>query len=123
MCPDKTTLGLAYLYAALPPPSITITSEGSSIAGHSYALSCSVSVVDGLVVTPLVTWLNSSGSVQQSIVGLSLNLTFSPLKTSDAGTYQCVSVITIENISVYVSNSASKTITVQGEDFQLLFQG
>ena len=74
-----------------------------------------MSVVDGLVVTPLVKWLNSSGSVQQSIVGLSLNLTFSPLKTSDAGTYQCVSVITIENISVYASNSASKTITVQGE--------
>ena len=113
----KISYTYMYLYAALPPPSITITSEGSSIAGQSYTLSCSVSVVDGLVVLPLVKWLNSSGSMQQSTVGLSLSLTFSPLMTSDAGTYQCVSVITIEEISVRANNSSDEAITVEGEDF------
>ena len=71
------------------------------LAGNSYTLTC-VATAD---ITPVVRWTDPSGNSVEGSEGLTvsgpfvsggtttLNLTFSYLRTSQAGTYSCLSII------------------------------
>ena len=82
---------------ALPPPVVTTTSYGNSIAGSVYSLVCTVKVVEGLVVVPDVVWMkdgidvvngtNTTLTRTVSVGNITLNLMFNPLLTSHGG--QC----------------------------------
>ena len=100
---------------ALPPPVVTSSSYGSTIAGLVYSLQCMVKVVDGLVVVPDVVWMKDGGvlvngtntTLTRTMSGgnSTLNLTFNPLLTSHGGQYTCVATISIPQLSLSITNS------------------
>lgn len=101
----------------LPLPLVNITTTGDSIAGDSYSLQCSVSVVDYLVVQPNLELVAPNGSTVASQMNTTvLTHSFSPLITSDGGEYTCTATITIPNAGITnLQNSATTTIIVVGE--------
>ena len=110
---------------ALPPPVVTTTSYGSTIAGSVYSLVCMVKVVDGLVVVPDVVWMKDGGvivngtntTLTRTVSGgnSALNLTFNPLLTSHGGQYTCVATISVPQLSLSITNSSAVTVSVQSE--------
>ena len=109
---------------------MTVTGEPAGTApsaGESYTLTCTVEVVEGLVVTPDVKWLDPDnnvvatggsitvGSPETSGNTTTLTLTFNPLQTSHGGEYTCRAKITIEDISVDVTSSDSFNVIVQSK--------
>ena len=105
---------------ALPPPVVTTSSYGSTIAGSVYSLVCMVKVVDGLVVVPDVVWMKdgrvlvnrTNTTLTRTVSGgnSTLNLTFNPLLTSHGGQYICVSQL-FHN----VTTSTAVSVSVQSE--------
>ncbi|KAL5486725.1 hypothetical protein EMCRGX_G019242 [Ephydatia muelleri] len=108
---------------ALPPPVVTTSSYGSTIAGSVYSLVCTVKVVDGLVVVPDVVWMKdgrvlvngTNTTLTRTVLGgnSNLNLTFNPLLTSHGGQYTCVATISVPQLSLNVTNSSAVTVSVQ----------
>ena len=47
---------------ALPPPEVTISSDGSTTAGDVYTLTCNATVVENLAVMPDIQWLYTNGT-------------------------------------------------------------
>ena len=96
-------------------------------AGESYTLTCTVEVVERLVVTPDVEWLDPDnkvittggditvGSPETSGTTTTLTLTFNPLHTSHGGEYTCRANITVDGISVDVTSSDSFNVIVQSK--------
>ena len=107
---------------ALPAPQVTITPSGSSTAGSPYTLTCTVMVVNGLVVVPQVMWLMNGKSViggngtSGMVTGntTTLTLQFNPLYTSDGGQYSCITNVSIPIISITTTNTSVMDIIVQG---------
>lgn len=123
---NASTYAVLYVYCFLIPdlplPLVNITTTGDSIAGESYSLQCSVSVVDYLVVQPDLKLVAANGSTVASQMNTTvLTHSFSPLITSDRGEYTCTATLTIPNTGIInLQNSATKTITVVGELMQYL---
>ena len=98
---------------ALPPPGVTITFSGDSIAGQTYTLHCSASVVDGLVVLPdmKIVYLNST--VMSVVNSISVEYVFSPLRTSHGSQYTCTATVNIPQAGITDRNtSVTENITV-----------
>ena len=98
---------------ALPPPNVSISSSGDSIAGEEYSLECSTSVVDGLVVLPdlKIVGPNSTMSLMNTS---SLVYMFSSLRTSDGGLYTCTATVNITGVTFHQSPT-TETIIVASE--------
>ena len=109
---------------ALPPPVVT-ASSGSSTAGSVYSLVCTVKVVDRLVVDPDVVWMKggrvlvngTNTTLTKTVSGgnSTLNLTFNPLLTFHRGQYICVANVSIQQLSINISNSSMGNVTVQSK--------
>ena len=105
------------VHSALPAPNVTISFSGDSIAGLSYSLHCSASVVAGLVVLPDLK-IVSPNSIEVSAVNStnSVDYVFSPLRTSDGGQYTCTATVNIPQAGITdLQSSSVKTITVVGK--------
>ncbi|KAL5486487.1 hypothetical protein EMCRGX_G018974 [Ephydatia muelleri] len=111
---------------ALPAPQVTITPSGSSTAGSPYNLTCTVMVVNGLVVVPLVMWfkngvnvaVGNSISFASGVVSANtttLTLQFNPLYTSNGGQYSCIANVSLPAISItslYTRSYSNVTVQV-----------
>ena len=90
----------------------TITPSGTSTAGSSYSLECSVTV-NGSTATPTITWLDPMNSTvpsdMVSTTGSMSTLTFNSLSASHAGTYTCNATLG------GATAAAMEEVTVQGE--------
>ena len=101
------------LVSALPPPSVTITFSGYSIAGQTYTLQCSAGVVDGLVVLPDMKIVSPNSTVISVMNSSSVEYVFSPLKTSHGGQYTCTATLNIPQAGITdLTTSATETIIV-----------
>ena len=103
-----------FISSALPAPVVSISVSGDSIAGQTYSLQCSASVVDGVVVQPDLEIVGPGGSVLAS-VGQNVTLThmFSPLVTSNGGQYTCTATVNIPEASITnLQGSTMKIISV-----------
>ena len=96
---------------ALPAPQVTITPSGSSTAGSPYNLTCTVMVVNGLLVVPQVMWfkngvnvaVGNSISFASGVVSANtttLTLQFNPLYTSNGSQYSCIANVSLPVISI-----------------------
>ena len=123
------------LYCFLPSTAftaavVTITTTGSAIAGEMLTLTCRVTVVEGLTVQLDVEWLDSGGSgavmnggddvnvsnVMRSGSESTLDLKFSPLRTSHGGQYTCRATINVPLINISdLSNSSCQDVIVQSK--------
>ena len=96
--------------------SITV-SEANPNAGEVYTLTCTATVVENLVVMPILTWtdpLNGAVAGNQDDDGTTSTLTlmFNPLRTLQGGVYTCRADIDIDTISFELS---SQSVNVQSE--------
>lgn len=111
-------------FSELPIPAINVVSDGNSIAGENYTLTCSVTVIDGLEDDALIaaSWFDGRGnpvqpdSVQTDNVNTTLTLQFNPILSSHGGPYACNATVTIPEISAARSNSQLYDVIVQGKD-------
>ena len=105
---------------------------GIARPGEKYNITCTVEVIDRLLVAPTIIWikycLNTSllsddvntisvPSVLSNISDTmySLSLFFSSLNTFDAGQYGCEATITVNEINVTVTNSSIQDLSLQSK--------
>ena len=109
---------------ALPLPVLTITSEGNSVAGENFTVTCVTSVIAGLVESVTVTTsltnsggntLDHDGATLTFISDTSVVLQYSPLYTSSAGQYLCTAVVSIPELAIQQTNSQPFDIIVQSK--------
>ena len=112
------------------PPSVTIDASGTSIAGETYRLTCTVSLEQELRESPVIEWIGPDGRVVQngaqvdvslsssSSTTMTMTLLFSPLHTSHRGIYWCRATVTDTAAKIDIMNSSSTNITVQSKLFQ-----
>ena len=94
---------------------VTISpASGPLTAGQTYSLTCSVQVVDHLVVESSVVWTRQDGSQVTATSGTSLMLNFNPLRTSDGSRYTCTATVDVSNV-VTVSGEESRVVVVSSK--------
>ena len=115
---------LSLFSADLPNPEVITEVTGFEIPGESYNFTCIVTVVDRLIVPPVIEWSKQSVSFSGEENDISvypkryedqLSLEFKFLNTSDAGEYTCDATITVTEISVTVTNSSVEVLELQSE--------
>ena len=93
---------------------VEILTVGLAEPGEQYMLNCTVSVVERLIVSPVITWTKRSANNTISVSPVdmvvsdtmrSLSLNFSSLKTSDAGQYTCEASLNVSEIDMVTSNN------------------
>ena len=105
----------------LPPPMVSITvSDANPSAGEVYTLMCTATVVENLVVMPIVTWkdgLNDTVPGMQEDDGITSTRTlmFDPLRTQQGGVYTCLAVVNIDLISLERSANRDQFVNVQSK--------
>ena len=111
---------------------MNITTTGIVRPGEEYNITCTVEVIDRLIVTPTIVWIKDS--VNTSLVSddlntisvppvlsnisdtlYSLSLFFSSLNTSDAGQYTCQATITVTEINVTVAKTIVLDLPLQSK--------
>ena len=109
-----------------------IMATGIARSGEEFNITCTVEVIDRLIVTPTIVWIKDSvntsfvyddlntisvPSVLSNISDTiySLSLFFSSLNTSDAGQLTCQATITVNEINVTVTNTSIQNLSLQSE--------
>ena len=114
------------MFLTVPPNSIgtSISTRGLSVAGYNFTLTCSVRTVEGLDV-PSVLWVDSEGqsiNSSEDIVlgdlmysnnGVSRDLYFDPIRTSDEGMYTCLAKLYSPSLDILLNSSVSYNLDVQ----------
>ena len=105
---------------------VEILTIGVAQPGEQYMLNCTVSVVDRLVVSPVITWTKRSASNTISVSPVdmfvsdtmrSLSLNFPSLNTSDAGQYTCEASLNVSQIGMVARNNDSVNLPLQSKSF------
>ena len=87
-------------------------------------LTCTVTVVEDLVVRPSVEWSGGSvgsgegvmvGDTDTSGVNSTRDITFNPLNTSHGAQYTCEATINVESIGLLVADNSSRDVRVQSK--------
>ena len=120
------TLSLSFFHTATPIPVVKILTNGLAQPGEQYMLNCTVSVVDRLVVSPVITWTKRSVSNTISVspvnmvvsdTMMSLLLNFSSLNTSDTGQYTCEVSLNVSQIGIITRNNDSVNLSLESKSF------
>ena len=107
----------------LPDPEVATSADATMTAGGVLELTCTVTVVENLIVEPTLQWIGGSvgsAGVTESATTVSgatstRNLTFSPLLTSHGAQYTCQATINISSINVTKTGSNSTDVMVQSK--------
>ena len=102
------------------------TSSGTMSPGSLITLTCTVGVVDGLIVQPNIVWTKqavggdgdtalNSISVEAVRTDSTVTLFFTPINTSDAGQYTCTATVDISAINITVTSNSMVNIRLQSE--------
>ena len=107
----------------MPTPSITVSNTDTVYAGTTLSLTCDYTLSPSVDTTPqtAVTWMVDGVAVDTSLGRISTDgatLSFSPLATSDTGSYTCTLTVTTSQTHVTVQGpeqSEVENITVQSK--------
>ena len=93
-------------FLGIEPPVVSISGDGSSVAGTSYTLTCRVTIPSGVEPTypPSLQW-----STPHSTLYDTSNITFNPLRETDAGDYACKGWYVV---GVFTSPAVTTTFTM-----------
>ena len=122
-------ISLSSLVLAIP--TVHISTSGSEVVGNTFMLTCTVGVVDRLIVEPDIMWtkealsssslLSDAKSTTISVASVRndnvLSLNFTSLNTSDAARYTCTATLTITQINVAMTNDSYTDIALQSERY------
>ena len=121
----RVTTSFPHTSIDLPDPVVIVSGDITMTAGEELQLICTVTTVDYLVASAVLTVQWSGGSVGESEVTESITntngvtsmktLTFNPLLTSHGAQYTCTAIIDIPSINVMMTNSNSTNIMVQSK--------
>ena len=119
MSPNFIYLFIMFVLA-IPVPIVTFTATPSSqLVGESLVLNCTVDVLDNLYnINVDVSIVRSDGVVITSDTGsgsTTLNHTLNPLRSSDAGGYQCLVNITQDDIDYQFNDMESAQVMLTSE--------
>ena len=99
-------------------------------AGEQYRLMCTVTTVDHLTPTAIlsVNWSGGSvgtsgvndGDLDMTSAGVGSALIFDPLKTSHGGNYKCQAEINISSIKLTVMNTTDRDVVVRSKSVTYL---
>ena len=104
------------VHSALPAPNVTTSFSGDCIAGLTYSLHCSASVVAGLVVLPDLKIVFPNSTEVSAVNSSAVDYVFYPLRTSDGGQYTCTATVNIPQAGITdLQSSVVETITVVGK--------
>ena len=105
---------------------VEVTSEPLTLAGSSTSLTCTATVIDHLVVDPVLRWLDMDGSMivpngdpavtetTQSGLDFTSRLEFRTLRTSHGDQYTCRATIRI-NEDVQTQTEGTTDVRVQSK--------
>ena len=110
-----------FLHAVLPSAlNVSVTTIGSSVAGESYKLVCTASVIEGIEATPQsLQWLDTDGQQIQSDSDISvgtarlengtviLPLQFGVLRVFHTGEYTCQATVFLPGLDPIVTMTTS----------------
>ena len=105
-------------------PQVTVSGANIAEAGEQYRLMCTMTTVDHLTPTAVLSVSWSGGSVGTSGVsdgdldmtsGEGSTLIFDPLKTSHGGNYKCQAEINISSIHLTVMNTTDRDVIVRSK--------
>ena len=114
-------INLFYMFVlAIPVPVVTFTATPSTqLVGESLVLNCTVDVLDDLYnINVDVKIVRSDGVVIANDTGsgdATLNYTLNPLRSSDAGDYQCLVNITQDVIEYHFVDLESTQVMLTSE--------
>lgn len=102
--------------------SVSISTNGNTVAGEMYDVLCEAVLEDGIQSTPFLTWLNSDGQQVMSGDGISvgpptatsLPLEFSVLRASHSGEYTCQATLYSLALQTPIVTTASISLDVIG---------
>ena len=115
------TRHLDYCHVALQAPIVTISAVPIPIASNQHTITCIATVEEYLIAIPTLEWRlpeNAAGASTgiQSTAGTisTTTLTFSNIRTSQGGIYECRATINITGFNP-LSQTANQTIQVQSK--------
>ena len=118
----RVTISFPHTSIELPDPVVIVSANTTMTAGDEVQLICTVTTVDYLVASAVLTvqWSGGSVGVTESITNTNgvtsmKTLSFNPLLTSHGAQYICTVIIDISSINVMVTNSNSTNIMVQSK--------
>ena len=103
--PSLSFYSLSLLLSGLPPMTVNFSSVGSVEVGQSLTITCTITTVERLVVTPLITFIKMNNTDMEILSNLSVAYTITaddtgsvinytlildPVRFEDAGMYTCV---------------------------------
>lgn len=106
---------------ALPPPTITITSQGDSAVGENYTLVCTAFILQEIAEDVLLSafWSSANRHPSQREITTVYNATassvlyFSPVRASLSGQYTCNVSVTVPELSLVKMFSHTYDVIVQ----------
>ena len=81
----------------------------------AYTLTCNINVADDPSFSIIYQWTKNTGNVTEPFETNSRNLSFSPLRLSDAGQYTCQATVTSPHINGNITVMDSQDIRLQSE--------
>ena len=102
-------------------PQVTVSGADIAEAGELFELMCTMTTVDHLTPTAILSISWSGGSVGVSDGDLDMTssvgsaLIFNPLNTSHGGNYKCHAEINISSINLTVRNTTDRDVMVQSK--------
>ena len=114
------------LHTVTPIPVVEIVIVGLAEPREQYMLNCTVSVVDRIIVIPVITWTKRSASNAISVSPVNMvvsdtmrssSLNFPSLNTSDAGQYTCEASLDVSQIGMVTRNNESVNLPLESKFF------
>ena len=110
-------------FSVLPDPIIDVTTNGSTEAGQTFDLVCTVTMASDQTPRPNVTWIKDTGGSAVFPVNTeettptitTLTISFSPLTFSHRGQYQCMVTLNISTVHTFASNVDDVILQVKCE--------
>ena len=102
----------------------SVSSTSPSVAGYNYTLTCTVTLIEGMLDTPRVWWTDADGQLITSMgdivlydpvtSGLTTNLTlyFDPIRATDGGRYNCMASVSSPALAAPLNSSTIHDMSV-----------